>query len=456
MELTWDWRVTNLERGDVPWYDTRLIYKFLNSNFEVVDGAPGPTYSSKDTDGWESRSAKFLVPPTASYLVVMATVFRAKSGTLDIDNFVLKPTGSDELKVAAAKREAEEKRMYVAPEAPDPSKWPKALHVEGNQILDSDGEVVMLRGVSTGGLETIPQDRHPPRSVIEAIEVWNANVVRMPVKDTFWFGRSSFQKDGGKAYREMVDFLVTLAANRGAYLIIDLHRFRAPRAEHVAFWKDVAARYKDHPAVLFEVFNEPHDISWEVWRDGGWIGEKKKPGDEDAFLNEEDLKKTNEGYQSVGMQALVDAVRDTGANNPILCSGLFWSGDLRGITKGYALDDKGGDGIIYVWHVYNWHTNWDDMIADTAKEYPILVSEFGCDVKKMGFIPEEIQENPYTWAPDALGYMDEMGLHYTAWCFHPKATPVLISDWEYTPTPFWGEFVKRALHGEKFKMKKKR
>jgi hypothetical protein len=259
----------------------------------------------------------------------------------------------------------------------------------------------MLRGVSTGGLETIPQDRHPPRSVIEAIEVWNANVVRMPVKDTFWFGRSSFQKDGGKAYREMVDFLVTLAANRGAYLIIDLHRFRAPRAEHVAFWKDVAARYKDHPAVLFEVFNEPHDISWEVWRDGGWIGEKKKPGDEDAFLNEEDLKKTNEGYQSVGMQALVDAVRDTGANNPILCSGLFWSGDLRGITKGYALDDKGGDGIIYVWHVYNWHTNWDDMIADTAKEYPILVSEFGCDVKKMGFIPEEIQENPYTWAPDA-------------------------------------------------------
>jgi hypothetical protein len=26
----------------------------------------------------------------------------------------------------------------------------------------------------------------------------------------------------------------------------------------------------------------------------------------------------------------------------------------------------------------------------------------------------------------------------------------MLTGWDYTPTPFWGEFVKRALAGEQF------
>src|SRR5690606_21781934 len=134
---------------------------------------------------------------------------------------------------------------HVDFEEPVKEKWPQPLHVAGNRLHDPAGKEVWLQGVNAGGLETLPQDEQVLKSTVVAIDEWKANCVRLPMNETFWFGRSPLQKDGGKAYRERIDQIVTLAANRGAYLVLDLHRFRAPKAEHVEFWKDAAARYRD-------------------------------------------------------------------------------------------------------------------------------------------------------------------------------------------------------------------
>jgi hypothetical protein len=32
----------------------------------------------------------------------------------------------------------------------------------------------------------------------------------------------------------------------------------------------------------------------------------------------------------------------------------------------------------------------------------------------------------------------------------------MITDWDYTPSPFWGAFAKDALAGKQFEMKKMR
>jgi endoglucanase len=290
------------------------------------------------------------------------------------------------------------------------------------------------------------------KSTVVGIDEWKANAVRLPMNESFWFGRNPLQKDGGKAYREKIDQIITLAANRGAYLILDLHRFRAPKAEHVEFWKDAAERYKNHPAVLFDLFNEPHGISWQVWRDGGFVGEKKGT-DESAFLTDEEKKK-NQGFESVGMQALIDAVRSTGAKNIVIAGGLGWAGDLSGVAEGYELKDPDGNGIMYSWHQYNWHKGWAKTVLPVAEKHPIFVGEVGADTNKMDFIPHEIQESPYTWIPDMLGFIQLHRLNWTGWCFHPRATPVMISDWKYTPTPFWGQFAKDALAGKQFEMKR--
>ena len=344
----------------------------------------------------------------------------------------------------------------MAPEAPNQAKWPQELQVEGTRILNKDGKEVLLQGVNTSGLETLVQDKHIMKSALVGVDDWKANIIRLPVKEEFWFGKNPLQKDGGKAYRETIDNIVTLVANRGAYLMLDLHRFRAPTQEHADFWKDAATHFKNHPAVIFDLFNEPHDISWEVWKNGGFVAEKKGGVDESAFLSEEEKIKANAGFHSVGMQALIDAVRSTGATNIVVVAGLNWSGDLSGVAKGFALEDKKGNGIVYDWHNYNWHKDWQGRVLAAAEKYPIIVGEFGADTKKMDFIPLADQEDPYTWVPDMLGFIQKHKFHWTAWCLHPKATPVLISDWDYTPTPFWGVFAKRALAGEQFEMKKMR
>ncbi|WP_197454453.1 glycoside hydrolase family 5 protein [Stieleria varia] len=454
LELTYRQRVTGLKKGTSPWFDARVMLEFSGIDGKKLSGKPSPPYTQKDTSGWVEKKTRFLVPDDALTLVLMPCLFQVESGTFDLDDVTLKPIDPAPLLAAVKQREAEALARVVPMEEPDRAKWPPILKVVGNRLHDPDGREVWLQGVNAGGLETLPQDKQAIKSVVVAIDDWKANCVRVPMNEAFWYGRSPYQKDGGKEYRQTLDQIITLAANRSAYIVIDLHRFRAPKPEHADFWKDFAAAYKDHPAVLFDIFNEPHDVTWEQWRNGGSIA-TPKAADESAFLSDEEKQK-NRSFESVGMQGLVDAVRSTGAKNIIIAGGIFWCNDLRGITQGYALDDKTGNGIMYSWHTYNWHTDWEERMLATAKMHPIFLGEVGADIKKMDFIPADDQEDPYTWVPDMLGFIQKHRLHWTGWCLHPRATPIMISDWSYTPTPYWGRFAKEALSGKRFQLQRTR
>ena len=453
LELKWRQRVSGLKKGKMPWFDARFLFEFMDASGKKLADKPGPSYTQRDTDGWVEKSTRFLVPEEAVTLVMMPSLFQVAAGTFDLDDLKLAPTDPAPILAAKAEQKKIEAARYVAPEEPNKAKWPPMLKVVGNRLQDPSGKEVWLQGVNAGGLETLPHDKQVIKSVVVAIDDWKSNCVRLPMKEEFWYGKSPYQKDGGQSYREMIDQIVTLAANRGAYLVLDLHRFRAPKPEHAEFWKDAATRYKDHPAVLFDLFNEPHGISWEVWRNGGFVG-TKEGNDESAFLSDEEKKK-NQGFESVGMQGLVDAVRSTGAKNIVIAGGVFWCNDLTGIVNGYALDDKTGNGIMYSWHTYHWHPGWARVIP-VAEKHPIFLGEVGADTQKMGFIPDADQEDPYTFVPDMLGFIQKYRINWTGWCLHPKATPRLLLDWNYTPTPFWGQFAKDALAGKQFELKKMR
>lgn len=341
-------------------------------------------------------------------------------------------------------------------EAPNPENWPAEIRVSGNRLVDPDGNEVWLQGVAIPGLEIVPEGHGAVNSTKVAIEEWNANVVRLAIKNEYWYGEHENQTDGGEAYRAIIDSAVNMAANRGAYIVLDNHRYRAVKPEHIPFWQEVATKYKNHPAVIFDIINEPHEISWEVWRNGGFVSTKKKDAvDEAGFLSNEE-QRANEGFESPGMQKMVEIIRETGAKNLIIAGGLDWAYDLSGIVNGYALEDKTGNGIMYATHIYNWKRDWQKSFLDAAEKHPIFVGEVGADIKKMHFIPEEAQEDPYTWVPDMLGVIQKHRLNWTGWSFHGWATPIMISDWDYTPTPFWGAFAKRALAGEQFEVKRLR
>lgn len=362
------------------------------------------------------------------------------------------PAHADEPQPEPPKKKVYEMMSPVIPPPPS-EKLPPPLHVAGNEIHTPDGKPIWLQGLCVDSLQWSGVGERVVQSIIVAIEDWKANVIRLPIqmREDYWFGNGEWQNDGGALYRQIVDSCVNATAARGAYIVIDLHKFRAPTEDDVTFWKDVATRYKNHPAVIFELFNEPHDITWEVWRDGGTVTDKVAPKEGVAKENEVALKT----FKAVGMQELVDIVRATGAKNMLVVGGLDWSYDLRGILNGYALDDRGGNGIVYSSHIYPWKRDWQRYFLDAAEKYPLFIGEVGAirAWEDFGFIGPEMRYPLDGWAEDMIALIQKHKLHWTGFSFHPTCGPPAISDWDYTPTSFWGVYVKAALAGKQFELK---
>lgn len=325
---------------------------------------------------------------------------------------------------------------------------PAPLKVVGTQVLDNKKNPVHLRGVNAASLEwTSDGEGHILDTVRTAIQDWHVNLIRLPLSQDRWFGKGPEQQDGGKAYRALVKQVVDACSAQSCYILLDLHWSDAgewgqqigqhvmPDQNSMLFWKDCARTYRNQPAVLFDLYNEPHDVSWDVWRDGGSVTEHDR---------QRNFTKT---YQAAGMQALLDAVRGTGAKNVVVAGGIDWAYDMSGFLNGKQLTDKKGNGVIYANHNYPFKGDafeqWLAKMEAATKQIPIIVSEFGAG----GFRRRSASVPADQWVRQVLQALHDHDWNWTAWDMHPSAGPVLISDWSYTPTPDFGVWVKQALLG---------
>ncbi len=324
------------------------------------------------------------------------------------------------------------------------------LKVVGTRILNSKGEPVLLRGVNAASMEfTSDGQGHILKTVDVAIQDWHANIIRLPLAQDRWFGKAREQtNDGAEPYRKLVRQIVDECASQGCYVILDLHwsdcnewgtnigQHSMPDLNSVVFWKDFAPVYANNPAVLFDLYNEPHDVSWDVWLKGGRITDRP---------NGRRTNSTPKTYDAVGMQTMLDTVRATGAKNVVVCGGLDWAYDFSGILEGRQLSDPTGNGVIYANHCYdNKRDSVDTWIAKMEKasaKLPVIVTEFGGN---SGPSREKHWDN---WLLHVLQAMDDHHWPYTAWDMHTSARPNLIINWEYKPSPRFGVYVKESLAG---------
>jgi hypothetical protein len=134
----------------------------------------------------------------------------------------------------------------------------------------------------------------------------------------------------------------------------------------VTFWQEVATRYKDNGLVAFDLFNEPQ-VDGRTWLDGG------------------PFHFNGQTFQAAGMQQLYDTVRDTGALNLVVVSGLDFASSPPPRT---VL----GPNIAYGAHAYRCPSATPpqctarhpldpspllDRWVSFAKSYPVIVTEFG-------------------------------------------------------------------------------
>ena len=328
------------------------------------------------------------------------------------------------------------------------------LYVKQNKVLNEKGEKVRLYGVNICGLEWDSKGYRIIESVNEAFKNWNCNLIRLPLSQDRWFGKAEEQADAGESYRKIVGDVIKIASESGKYIDIDLHwsnmgewgknisQHYMPDMLSIDFWIDIAKRYANNPAVLFGLYNEPHDISWKVWRDGGKVDEIINKGKEDEAIV---------SYETPGHQRLINEIRKTGAKNIIIAGGIDWAYDLRGIAKNtttgecYALDDPQGNGIIYDSHIYTIKehdgVNHDTKVLCITQDHPVLIGEIGISNRE----GEYGAANRPTWLADMCNWMDKHDLHWTGWCFHPSAGPCMILDWDYNPTSYHGAILKERL-----------
>jgi hypothetical protein len=203
-------------------------------------------------------------------------------------------------------------------------------------------------------------------------------------------------------------------------------------------WALIAARYRDQPAVLFDLFNEPHNPMFDdvepllgVWPDGRLerLPSRKVGMDE---------------WQPWALR-LVRLVRDVHPRALLFVSGVAWAFDLRG----FPLRDRNGspvEGLVYSTHVYPWSRThpfgrsrspraWTHAFGHLASQVPLFVGEWGGESRDVA------------WGRGLLRYLDDRSIGWTAWSW--ADWPPLIADCrrcDYTPTMF-GAIVREALRG---------
>jgi endoglucanase len=256
------------------------------------------------------------------------------------------------------------------------------------------------------------------------MEDWKANCIRLPVCQDRWFGRAPEQKGKGDDYRNTIDEIANYVTRSNGYLIIslnwsdagqwgkDLGPHKMPDSNSEPFWKEVARKFKSNDRVLFDLYNEPHGVDWKVWQSGGTVTE--------GTLS----------YQAVGFEQLLNAIRKAGAKNVVVAGGLDSSYDLSGVS---ALRDTNGNGVVYDLHLYPNRKDWDSAIGAVATS-AVIVGACGCTA-----------DAPPGWGPKVLNWMAAKNLGWAAWGMSPTNVPNLISDWTYTPTPFWGSLVREEF-----------
>ena len=320
---------------------------------------------------------------------------------------------------------------------------PGGYYTNGASVCSADGTAHLFHGVDRPSMEWDSSGEWAnsegiPRSDFAAMAAWHVNVVRIALNQDFWLAGAALYDP---AYAGRVDQAVKDAEASGLDVIVDLHwsdrgdltasvvgqgqgkaghadQQQMADANSKQFWSEVASKYQNDGHVLFELYNEPHDIPWQVWLHGGTVGGVAS-------------------YQAVGMQDLYDAVRATGANNVVIAGGIGWAFNLSSV---YANKIQGYN-IMYATHPYypqDPATQWDSMFGYLASQNlaPVIATEFG----------DGTTGCTGAWDTNLTQYADQLHISWTAWAWWPADCkfPALISDWDYTPT-VQGVAVKAAL-----------
>ncbi len=192
-----------------------------------------------------------------------------------------------------------------------------ALSVKGNQIVNKNDISVSFAGPSLFWSNTWwgGEDYYTKEVVSWVKSDWKATIIRASM---------GVDENGGyisdTTNKTRVKVVVDEAINQGMYVIIDWHSHHAEdyKTQAIAFFKEMANTYGDYDNVIYEIYNEPLQVSWS---------NVIKPYAEDV----------------------IEAIREIDSDNLIIVGTPTWSQDVD-VASNDPITDY--DNIAYTLHFY--------------------------------------------------------------------------------------------------------
>jgi endoglucanase len=326
------------------------------------------------------------------------------------------------------------------------------LHTNGSQIVDANGNQVILTGISWFGLETESFAPHGLwarnwESILDQIVELGFNTIRLPYSNQLFDPGSvpngiNYELNPdlkGLNGLEIMDKLIQGAGQRGLKIILDRHRpdshaqselwYTSQYSEErwIQDWVMLAKRYAGNDTVIgVDLHNEPHGQA--TWGSGDpatdWRLAAEKAGNAILAVNP-------------NLLIIVEGIEQYQGD------WYWWGGNLMGARDNPVRLDRPQQ-LVYSTHVYgpgvypqpwfsapNFPDNlagiWDSHWGYLKKEgiAPVLLGEFGG--RSVGDDPEG------TWQRTLVSYLRENDISYMYWTINPDSGDtggLLLDDWQ--------------------------
>ena len=300
------------------------------------------------------------------------------------------------------------------------SQWPSPLHSKGNRILNARAEVVRPKGLMIADPAKVAGQGRFTRALFESMRATGANVIRIPVHPQHWTNDPDYLS-------RYLEPAVRWSGDLGMYVILDWHSIGnvlsgyAPQVPELFchtdamttdFWERVAAHFKDAPHVIFEIFNEPQNISAADWR---------------RCANR-----------------LVKLIRSRQAVQLIIVGGLEYGRELDWVLR----EPVTGENVAYASHIFPSHpqSGWDRDFGNVAARYPVVITEWGFIDKKQKANPSDtyLCGDARTYGQPLMSYLAQRGVGWVACWFDDEWQPAMLLPGGHGHTP-WGEFATLEL-----------
>jgi endoglucanase len=210
-------------------------------------------------------------------------------------------------------------------------------------------------------------------AAVAAMRSWNFNVVHVGLNESCVLGINGVPAQyAGANYMGAIKQFVDRVHAHGMYAHVSL-MWAAPgtqrpsghppilNRDHSAdALRVIANTFKDDPKTFIGLQSEPHGVGWRCWRDGG--------------------SACSVGYEALGMQAALDAVRSTGATNVVTASGINWANDLSQWLSWRPNDPLGqlaAEAHVYGGNACSSAICFNADYAPVAAQVPLVFGETG-------------------------------------------------------------------------------